>query len=448
MKRLVLLLVVVVLVVGVGGVSAQSNARSYLILSSGSSLPNNLAQQVASAGGTITRVMPEIGIAVAESSNPRFAGLVRGVRSVVPNLTVDWLPGERTGDVVTDAANPPNSGDDDFFFDLQWGHDSVNAPEAWEAGQRGAGAVVAVLDTGFDLDHPDLAPQIIDAVSFVPNEPPIYMLPNTFSHGTHTSGTIAAADNGFGTIGVAPDARLVLVKVLADAGSGDFDWVIAGILYAANHGDVDIINMSLGAVIAKNGDLSDPDEPYTARDAAELRVAMSRATTYAYLHGVTIFASEGNDGIDKDHTGPIITLPADAEHVISIASVAPIGWATPTWDGNFDIPTGYSNFGRSAVDFAAPGGNFVYPGNENCVVAGLTRPCYVFDYVFSTGNAGWYWSVGTSMAAPHAAGVAAIIVGENGGTMTPAQLRTEMQRRASYGGNTPYYGMGVVNTGY
>lgn len=449
MKRIVLLLALLVLVVSVGGVSAQSSVRSYLILSNGNSLPSNLAQQVASAGGTVTSVMPQIGLAVAESANPNFSRLVRGVRSVVPNLSVDWLPGETVGEAVTaDFGNPPTSGDDDFFFDLQWGHDAVNAPEAWNASQRGAGVVVAVLDTGFDLDHPDLAPQILEAVSFVPGEPASYGLPSTFSHGTHTSGTIAAADNSFGTIGVAPDAKLVLVKVLGDAGSGDFDWAIEGILYAVDRGDVDIINMSLGAVIAKNGDPNDPDGPYTAREAAELRVAISRATTYAYQHGVTIFASEGNSGIDKDHTGPIITLPADASHVISIAATAPWGWVSENWDGSFDHPASYTNFGRSAVDFAAPGGDAAYPGNENCTVAGLLRPCWVFDLVFSTGNNGWYWSGGTSMAAPHAAGVAAIILGENGGAMTPAQLRTEMQRRASYGGNTPYYGKGVVNTGY
>lgn len=455
MKRVAILAILLVLVLGVGAVGAQNSSRSYLILSNGNSLPNNLAAQVAAAGGNVTRVIPEVGIAVAESANPNFANQVRGVRSVIPNVVLDWLPGESVSEAISvNFGNPPNSGDDDTRFDLQWGHDAVNAPEAWNAGQRGAGVVVAVLDEGFDLDHPDLATQIKDSISFVPlpgESTASYVLNDPFSHGSHTSGTIAAADNGFGTIGVAPDAQLVLVKVLSEVqGSGDFDWVISGIIYAANRGDVDIINMSLGAVIAKNGV---PGE-YTAREASELRIAMSRATTYAYQRGVAIFASEGNSGIDKDHTGPIITLPADADHVISIAATTPVGWASVNWDGNFDYPASYTNYGRSAVDFAAPGGDTLYPGNENCTVAGLLRPCWVFDLVFSTGSnlnpalASYYWSGGTSMAAPHAAGVAAIIIGENGGSMHPAQLEAEMRRRASYGGNTPFYGKGVVNTGY
>ncbi len=457
MKKLLLLIgLLVLLLVVVGGVGAQASTRSYLILSNGNALPSNLAQQVAAAGGTITRMIPEIGMAVAESANPNFSSMVRGVRSVIPNLRIDWNPGERLGEVIEDFGNPPNSGDDDTRFDLQYGHDAVNAPEAWNAGQRGRGAVVAVLDEGFDLDHPDFAGQIIAAVSFVPGEGPSYGLPDPFSHGSHVAGTIAAADNGFGVIGVAPEAKLVFVKVLSEfIGSGEFDWVISGILYAANRGDVDVINMSLGAVIAKNGV---PGE-YTAREAAELRIAISRATTYAYQRGVTVIASEGNDSIDKDRTGPIITLPADASHVLSIAATTAIGWATGrapagNWNGSFDIPASYTNFGRSAVDFAAVGGDVLYSGSESCLVGGLVRPCWVFDLVFSVGSnlnpalASYYWSGGTSMAAPHVAGVAAIIIGENGGSMHPAHVERELRQRARYQGRDPFYGKGVVQTGF
>lgn len=456
MRRIVVMgILLVVLALMVSGVSAQSSPRSYLILANGNSLPSNLNAQVAAAGGVVTRVMPEIGMAVATSSNPAFASSVRGVRSVIPNLRLDWTPNEVVGEAIIDAGNPPNSGDDDTRFDLQWGHDAVNAPEAWNAGQRGQGAVVAVLDEGFDLDHRDFQGQIIDQISFVPlpgeTASASYVLADAFSHGSHVAGTIAAADNGFGVIGVAPSAKLVLVKVLSEiAGSGEFDWVINGILYAANRGDVDIINMSLGGVIVKAGV---PGE-YTAREAAELRVAMSRATTYAYQRGVTIIASEGNDAIDKDHTGPVITLPADADHVISIAATTPVGWVAAGWDGEFKYPASYTNYGRSAVDFAAPGGDGLYPGNENCTVAGLLRPCWVFDLVFSVGSNpnplinSYYWAAGTSMAAPHASGVAAIIVGEAGGKLHPAQVEQQLRARALVGGNTPFYGKGVVNTGY
>jgi lantibiotic leader peptide-processing serine protease len=111
-----------------------------------------------------------------------------------------------------------------------------------------------VLDTGFDLTHPDLAPNINFALNqnFVAGEMLQYGLPNVFSHGSHTAGTIGAAENAFGTIGVAPDVELVLVKVLGDAGSGSFADVISGIVHAADVG-ADIINMSFGAYLPKRG---------------------------------------------------------------------------------------------------------------------------------------------------------------------------------------------------
>jgi subtilisin family serine protease len=131
-----------------------------------------------------------------------------------------------------------------------------------------------------------------------------------------------------------------------------------------------------------------------------------------------VIAPAGNYASDGDHTADFIHLPGDAQGVISISATAPIGWATAPETTFLDNLASYSNFGRSVIDFAAPGGDVQYPGNENCTIAGLTRPCWVFDLVFSTGNNGWYWSAGTSMAAPHAAGVAALIIGANGGEMS------------------------------
>jgi lantibiotic leader peptide-processing serine protease len=156
------------------------------------------------------------------------------------------------------------------------------------------------------------------------------------------------------------------VRVLDDSpgGSGTFEDVIEGIVYAADQ-DADVINMSIGAALLKSGD---PAEGYTAKDAAELKNDLGRATTYAYQQGTTVFASAGNEATDADHTGNLIHLPSDAQHVNSIAATAPIGWAkgpgVPYWDGSFDHPASYTNFGQSAIDFAAPGGDFVYPGTR------------------------------------------------------------------------------------
>lgn len=383
----------------------------------------------------------------------------------MPNVSLQWIHPGRQEEVSVEFGSPPFSSDDDFYFDLQWGHDAVDAPEAWNAGFRGAGARVAVLDTGFDTDHVDLVPNINFALSanFVPGESLTYVLPDPFSHGSHTAGTIAAADNAFGTIGVAPEAELVLVKVLSDKGSGTFEGMIAGIVHAANV-DADVINMSLGATLAKHGFLDDngtPDDPsddvwVTAREVAALKNALGRATTYAYQQGTTLIASAGNEAMDGDHTADVFHLPSDAPHVNSISATAPVGWATDPGNIFLDNPASYTNFGQSVIDFAAPGGDFVYPGNENCTIAGITRPCWVFDLVFSTGSnldptiASYFWGAGTSMAAPHASGVAAIIIGMHGGSLPPAQVEAALRAAADdlgKPGNDDFYGAGRVNAG-
>lgn len=439
------------------GLSGAAQAgQSYLVIAGGNQISAKLEKEIAAAGGVITnRGLSRVGVLVAESDNAAFAS---GISSAVavPNIMVRMIP-PQSNNVSVDAANPPNSGDDDRFFDRQWGHDAVNAPEAWEAGSRGQGAVVAVLDGGFSLNHVDFAGQILHAadmtgegIEYGPNEDDESGI---FSHGMHVAGTIAAGDNGVGTIGVAPDAKLVLIKVLFNVGSGSFEDVIEGILYAADLGGVDVINMSLGADIPQGlgGD--------GAAAVAALRAAMNRAIGYAYQQGITVVVAGGNDGRDLDKDRSLTVFPAEMPHAISISATAPLGWgADPSV--SLDNLASYSNYGRSGIDFAAPGGDFSYffePGGTGpCTVAGATRACYVWDYVFSTGavvgpSNFYYWSVGTSMAAPHAAGVAALIIGENGGSMHPSQVKAEMQRRADdlgQPGNDPVYGAGRVSSGY
>jgi len=446
--------------------AAEPNGRSYLIIAQGNKLPEKLAERVSAAGGTITRTIPEIGIAVATSSNPNFAANasgISGVRSVAPNVRLQWIDPDLSPYrfAAENFGNPPTSGDDDFFFDLQWGHDAVDAPEAWNAGARGAGVRVAILDTGFDLDHVDLAPNINLGLSmnFVAGETLSYALPDPFSHGSHVAGIVAAADNAFGTIGVAPEAELVLVKVLGDAGSGTFEDVISGIVYAANV-DADIINMSLGLAVNRHG-FFDPETGEKLADAnevAELLVALGRATTYAYQQGTTVIAAAGNDANDGDHNADLVFVPAASPHVISIAATGPLGWGLdPSTD--LDVPAFYTNFGQSVIDFAAPGGNVDFDllaAGTLCTVTFVTVPCWVFDLVFSTGSnlnpaiASYLWAAGTSMAAPHTAGVAAIIIGQNGGSMHPAQVEAALRASADdlgKPGNDDFYGAGRVNAG-
>jgi subtilisin family serine protease len=431
---------------------AGPTPKSYIIMAKGEKLPANVAAQVQAAGGTLTNTIPQVGIAVASTTSSDFKAKASKIGSVVPNVRIDL--GDPEKKVAVSFASPPNSGDDDELFDLQWGHDAIDAPEAWNAGERGDGVRVAVLDTGFDLDHPDSAPNVDFAASKdFTGEGLSYALNDPFSHGAHTAGTVAAADNGIGTIGVAPDATLILVKMLGDEGSGTFEDGIEAIIYAAGAANADVLSMSWGARIPRAGDPTDPDLD-TPEEVAELKRAMNLATRYANKQGATLVASAGNDAEDYDQNVGIIDLPAMSDHVLAISATAPIGWAKNPGHVFLDNLASYSNYGTSLVDFSAPGGDFIYPGEEDCTVAGLTRPCWVFDFVFSTGAnlnpaiASYYWSAGTSMAAPHVSGTAALIIGAHGGEMAPKDVERVLKASADDRiGKPKFYGRGRVNAG-
>ena len=427
--------------------STLSTGPGRYILSRNGSI-RNLEAFVRRQGDTLVEYVPEAGFAVVETSTPaayrRFADVV--VRDVV----VDWREPTTTVAFEAEVGDPPFSGAGDVFFDLQWGHVPVRATAAWSAGVRGEGVRVAVIDGGYDLTHPDLVPNINFELSwnFVDGEDLQYGLPDPFSHGSHVAGTIAAAQNDFGIIGVAPDAELVLLKALGDGGSGSFADVGAAMVYAAEVG-ADIANMSLGAAIPQRGI---PGE-ISAREVAELRVFMQRIANYGTWKGTLYVTSAGNSALDRDKTADLLVLPADINRVVSVSATAPIGWATDPENTFLENLASYSNYGRSAIDVSAPGGDFIYPTDEPCLIAGLVRPCWVFDLVFSTGALNsWYWSAGTSMAAPHASGVAALILSENPSLRgNPARLERELYRRAeSIGqrGQDPEHGRGAVRSGY
>jgi thermitase len=247
----------------------------------------------------------------------------------------------------------------DTFFGNLWGlggTPGVNVLPAWDR-TRGAGQVVAVVDTGIDLTHPDLAANLVAGHDFVDND----NTPDDENlHGTHVAGTIAAiADNGMGVSGVAPQAKLMPVRALDEDGQGNSGNIANGILFAANNGAT-VVNLSLGGS-AGGGDS-----------------ALSAAIGQAGLRNVVVVSAAGNEGKDND-ANPVTPCVLDppTHNNICVASVTPTG-----------ARSSFSNFGATTVDVGAPG------GDGSGTPAGdilSTKPAWdsVFSENFQTGTDGW-----------------------------------------------------------
>lgn len=435
--------------------SLPALAGDYVVMANGNNISAKMKSKIEAMGGTITAELPQVGMIVVQSDDDDFvsnAEGVKGVRSIFPDIESSVIEPDGPGnfDPIAMAVSPPFTGDDDFFFDLQWGATAVQATDAWDAGFRGTGVRVAVIDSGLDSSHPDLAPNLNTSLStsFVPGE--LFDVP-AGGHGTHTAGTIGAADNAFGVIGIAPEVELVAIKGLsAFTGSGSTSGIWQSMIYAADI-DADIVNMSLGITGGLPRNCTFGTTHLTANQCAELFVGYNRVTQYVNQAGTTIIASAGNDGRHTNFDRSTTSLPAQANHVISVAATAPYLWGVDP-NTNLDERASYSTYGKNGVDLAAPGGDFdVFFdfGTAPCtgyVVTGL--PCYLYDEVLSTVPGGWGFAAGTSMAAPHASGVAALIIGANGGDMKPSLVYKELRAGADdlgKPGKDDDYGHGRVN---
>ena len=244
----------------------------------------------------------------------------------------------------------------DPLYEKQWHLREMGAPEGWANTPRGRGVTVAVIDTGVTVVEDLDAARVLKGASFVPGTS---SAADDQGHGTHVAGTIAqSTNNGIGAAGVAPEAMILPVKVLSASGSGQSTWIAAGIDYAVDEG-ADVINLSLGGSYSR---------------------VIHTAIQKARAQGVVVVAAAGNSGRQG------VSWPGALAETIGVSAVGPGGEPAP-----------YTSWGKG-VDLAAPGGDKRKPGGG------------VLQNTIAPGGSAYLEYQGTSMATPHVAGAAAVLL--------------------------------------
>lgn len=412
--------------------TAAGPESSYLVLAPQGANTKAAQQRVTAAGGTVVASYDQIGVIVARSTNTAFATEVKGsgVESVASTdgLGTTLIDDEVTQAVDTAAVEATGDPTTEPLWSLQWDMAQIDVPEAHAVTTGDPSVVVGVLDSGIDATHPDLATQVAkdqsaSCLGGVADTTEAAWSPTTSSHGTHVAGTIAAAINGVGIAGVAPGAKVASVKVVNDDGFIYPEAAICGYLWAADH----------GMPITNNSYFIDPWEFNCRNDERQRPVwqAVQRALRYSSSQGTLTVASAGNSNVDLQHkfiddgspndgSSPVeereinnacLDLPAEAPGVVTVSAVGPT-----------EKKSYYSSYGQGVVEVTAPGGDTRFrTGGASSTIA---------DAVLSTVPGGWGYSQGTSMASPHAAGVAALALSAHPG-MTPGQLASFLQTTAT-----------------
>jgi thermitase len=333
--------------------SAFSSQQILVKFKPGTSQPG-VAEIHGRLGGQVKETITDIGVQVVTVPKGQAKEKVKAYSS---NPRVMYAE----PDFVAEALGSP----DDPRFVYQWGMVKIQAPQAWDVATGSSNISIAILDTGVDLDHPDLADKIVSNINF--SDSPT--VGDVYGHGTHVAGIAAAmTNNGIGVAGLGYASTIMNVKVLGDTGSGFYSWIASGIIWAADNG-ADVISMSLGGSSASS--------------------ILEDAINYAWSKGVVVVASAGNSG----STTP--SYPAYYANCI----------ATAATDAN-DAKASWSNYG-GWVDVAAPGVNIYSTFKDG-------------SYVYESG---------TSMACPHVAGLAALVFTTVSDTNGDGKLNDEVRSR-------------------
>jgi len=447
-------------------VAAPSAATEYIVLAKGNGFSADFDSTISRLGGTVQTLHQGAGIAVVSGlSDDAAAQLTRN--SDVADVQADEIV---TLDAPLAAANADAPAISDpsassvlnpaagARFIWQWNMLAISAPQAWAAGGLGdPGVTVAILDTGIDYDDPDLN-GLVDlsrSVSFITSDnqlraqffPTRHDISDFNAHGTNVASQVSSKAVVFA--GVTSRTTLIGVKVLGRTGSGPLGAILNGVLWAADHG-ADVANMSLGGAFAKPG-------------AGRLTSIINRVFNYAKRRGMLIVVAAGNESADLDHNGSIASTFCDMVHVVCVSA---IGGSLAT--GPVDTPSFYTNFGRSAISVAAPGGNAEFDANGGLIPSawpwGTDIASWVWSFCSKTRIAGLTQTgapvltscvagnrllgfIGTSQASPHVAGLAALLVSTKGHGR-PEQIKHFIEQSADdlgQPGTDPFFGRGRIN---
>ncbi|HLO33281.1 MAG TPA: S8 family serine peptidase [Anaerolineales bacterium] len=444
-------LVMLISMLGVSPVAAASLpysstgvAQTYIVLYKQNSVSSDAASLITNAGGTVVYSYKQIGVVIASSDNALFSSNLlsdsRVQGAVASNRFATQLDAD-TSDANAQAPTPgtPAPGSDSLSG-LQWDMVQIHAPEARAINGGSSSVVVGDIDTGLDYTHPDLAANVDDANSAncltgAPVQGKVAANDDN-GHGTHTAGTIAAAVNGIGIIGVAPNVKIAGIKAGNAAGFFFPEAVICAFMWAGSH----------HLQVTNNSYFADPWLFNCRNDAGQRAIwnAERRAIQYAISQGVVVVAALGNQADDLAHPTQDATSPDDTSPVLrqihndcAVVPTEVAGVIGVAGNGNLQLKSFYSSYGVGSADVIAPGGDSILQRTaaapngrvlSTWPASLLTVTCLPARRLVDASGATYCYQQGTSMASPHAAGVAALIMST--GVTSPGAVSAKLQNTA------------------